>query len=44
LLAQHYPTFVIGKNTGVETGKLLRRMGYDSKRTNSGTAFKVKRL
>ena len=44
LLAQHFPTFVIGKNTGVETGKLLRRMGYDSKRTNSGTAFKVKRL
>ncbi len=44
LLTQLFPTFVIGKNTSVELSKLLRKMGYECKRTSKGSSIKAVRL
>ena len=40
-LAQAFPTFVIAKNTDMELGRRLTRMGYESKRQNKGSAFRI---
>ena len=40
-LAQAFPTFVIAKGTDMELGRRLTKMGYDSKRKNKGSAFRI---
>ena len=40
-LAQAVPTFIIAKNTDMELGRRLSKMGYDSKRKNKGSAFRI---
>ena len=40
-LDQAFPTFVIAKNTDMELGRRLTKMGYDSKRKNKGSAFRI---
>ena len=40
-LSQAFPTFVIAKNTDMELGRRLSKMGYDSKRKNKGSAFRI---
>ena len=40
-LAQAFPTFVIAKGTDMELGRRLTKMGYDSKRQNKGSAFRI---
>ena len=40
-LAQSFPTFVIAKGTDMELGRRLTKMGYDSKRQNKGSAFRI---
>jgi hypothetical protein len=41
-LAEMFPTFTINKGTDMELGRRLIKMGYDNKRLNKGSAFKVK--
>ena len=43
-LAQSFPTFVIGKNTDKELGRRLVAMGYEHKKRNKGSAYRVKEL
>ena len=40
-LSQAFPTFVIAKGTDMELGRRLTKMGYDSKRKNKGSAFRI---
>jgi predicted P-loop ATPase len=40
-LAQAFPTFVIAKGTDMELGRRLTKMGYDSKRQNKESAFRI---
>ena len=40
-LSQSFPTFVIAKGTDMELGRRLTKMGYDSKRQNKGSAFRI---
>jgi GTPase SAR1 family protein len=40
-LSQAFPTFVIAKGTDMELGRRLTKMGYDSKRQNKGSAFRI---
>ena len=40
-LSQSFPTFVIAKGTDIEQGRRLTKMGYDSKRQNKGSAFRI---
>ena len=40
-LEKMFPTFTIKKGTDVELGKRLSKMGYERKRNNKGSAFKV---
>ena len=40
-LEKMFPTFTIRKGTDVELGKRLTKMGYERKRNNKGSAFKV---
>ena len=40
-LEKAFPTFTIKKGTDVELGKRLSKMGYERKRNNKGSAFKV---
>ena len=41
-LEKSFPTFTIGKSTDMELGRRLCKMGYDNKRRNKGSAFRVK--
>ena len=41
-LAESFPTFTIAKSTDMELGRRLVKMGYDNKRRNKGSAFRVK--
>ena len=41
-LAKSFPTFTISKSTDMELGRRLIKMGYDNKRRNKGSAFRVK--
>jgi hypothetical protein len=36
-----FPTFTIKKGTDIELGKRLVKMGYERKRNNKGSAFRV---
>jgi predicted P-loop ATPase len=40
-LEKQFPTFTIRKGTDVELGKRLSKMGYERKRNNKGSAFKL---
>ena len=40
-LEKMFPTFTIKKGTDVELGKRLSKMGYERKRNNKGSAFKI---
>ena len=40
-LEKQFPTFTIRKGTDVELGKRLSKMGYERKRNNKGSVFKV---
>ena len=41
-LEKSFPTFSIGRGTDMELGRRLTKMGYDNKRRNKGSAFRVK--
>ena len=41
LLQSHFPTFVPGRNTSVEVGRMLRRMGYKVKKTNKCNCYQI---
>ena len=41
-LEKSFPTFTIGRSTDIELGRRLTKMGYDNKRRNKGSAFRVK--
>ena len=41
-LEKSFPTFSIGRSTDMELGRRLTKMGYDNKRRNKGSAFRVK--
>ena len=41
-LEKSFPTFTIAKSTDMELGRRLCKMGYDNKRRNKGSAFRVK--
>ena len=41
-LEKSFPTFSIGRSTDIELGRRLTKMGYDNKRRNKGSAFRVK--
>ena len=43
-LSKEFPTFVITKGTDMELGRRLVKMGYDSKRRNRGSAFRIKEI
>jgi len=43
-LEKLFPTFTIAKGTDVEVGKRLNKMGYEHKRTNKGSVFKVEEI
>ena len=43
-LEKLFPTFTIKKGTDVELGKRLSKMGYERKRNNKGSAFKVEAI
>ena len=43
-LEKLFPTFTIKKGTDVELGKRLTKMGYERKRNNKGSAFKVEAI
>ena len=40
-LEKMFPTFTIKKGTDIELGKRLTKMGYERKRNNKGSAFKM---
>ena len=40
-LEKQFPTFTIKKGTDVELGKRLTKMGYEHKRNNKGSVFKI---
>lgn len=40
-LEKLFPTFTITKGTDIELGKRLSKMGYEHKRTNKGSVFRV---
>ena len=40
-LEKMFPTFTIKKGTDIELGKRLSKMGYERKRNNKGSAFKI---
>ena len=41
-LAKSFPNFTIGKNTDKELGRKLVDMGYEHKRQNKGSSFRMK--
>ena len=41
-LEDAFPTFIVKKGTDMELGRRLTKMGYDSKRQNKGSAFRMK--
>ncbi len=41
-LEDAFPTFIVKKGTDMELGRRLAKMGYDSKRQNKGSAFRMK--
>ena len=41
-LERTFPNFMIGKNTDKEVGRKLSNMGYEHKRTNKGSSFRMK--
>ena len=43
-LALSFPNFVIGKNTDKDLGRKLTEMGYEHKRMNKGSSFKMKEI
>ena len=43
-LEKLFPTFTIRKGTDAELGKRLSKMGYERKRNNKGSAFKVEAI
>ena len=43
-LEKLFPTFTIMKGTDVELGRRLTKMGYEHKRTNKGSVFKVEEI
>ena len=43
-LEKQFPTFTIKKGTDVELGKRLSKMGYERKRNNKGSAFKLEAI
>ena len=43
-LEKLFPTFTIKKGTDVELGKRLSKMGYERKRNNKGSVFKVEAI
>ena len=40
-LEKMFPTFTIKKGTDIELGKRLAKMGYERKRNNKGSTFKI---
>ena len=43
-LGQLFPTFTMAKGTDMELGRRLTKMGYERKRTNKGSVFKVEEI
>ena len=43
-LEKNFPAFTITKGTDIELGKRLTKMGYEHKRTNKGSVFKVEEI
>ena len=43
-LEKLFPTFTITKGTDVELGRRLTKMGYEHKRMNKGSVFKVEEI
>ena len=43
-LEKMFPTFTIRKGTDIELGRRLTKMGYEHKRTNKGSVFKVEEI
>ena len=43
-LEKQFPTFTITKGTDIELGKRLTKMGYEHKRTNKGSVFRVEEI
>ena len=43
-LEKQFPTFTITKGTEVELGRRLTKMGYQHKRSNKGSVFKVEEI
>ena len=43
-LAKSFPNFIIGKNTDKELGRKLTDMGYEHKRQNKGSSFRMKEI
>ena len=41
-LERSFPNFVVGKNTDREVGRKLTEMGYEHKRQNKGSSFRIK--
>ena len=43
-LTKSFPNFIIGKNTDKELGRKLTDMGYEHKRQNKGSSFRMKEI
>ena len=43
-LEKQFPTFTITKGTDVELGRRLTKMGYEHKRLNKGSVFRVEEI
>ena len=43
-LEKQFPTFTIMKGTDIEIGRRLTKMGYEHKRTNKGSVFRVEEI
>jgi hypothetical protein len=43
-LEKLFPTFTVMKGTDVEIGKRLTKMGYQHKRSNKGSVFRVEEI
>ena len=43
-LEESFPTFTITKGTDMELGRRLTKMGYEHKRTNKGSVFKMEEI
>ena len=41
---EQFPTFTIMKGTDIEIGRRLTKMGYEHKRTNKGSVFRVEEI